>query len=72
MKVVAISNSERAQISFQRARQEGYITFIYHHADPQHTLSPEKFTYVNSDEELVEKINLLKQDPTVQEQVIRW
>jgi hypothetical protein len=72
MKVVVISNMDTALAAFRTARQQGYITFIYNHADPQHTLSDHKFTYVGSDEELVEKINLLKQDPTVQEQVTRW
>jgi len=72
MKVVVISNPASPATSFARARAFGYITFIYHHIDPEHALSPYKFTYVYSDEELNEKIELLKHDVTVQEEILRW
>lgn len=72
MKVVAISNPLSPAVSFAFAKALGYITFIYHHADPKHTLSPHKFTYVHTDEELQEKIQLLAQDVTIQEEVLRW
>jgi hypothetical protein len=72
MKIVVISNPSSPATSFARAKAFGYITFIYHHADPNHTLSPHKFTYVHTDEELKEKIQLLKYDVTVQEEILRW
>ena len=72
MKVVAISNMDTALRAFYEARRQGYITFIYHHADPQHTLSQNKFSYVSSDEELMEKIDFIRQDLTVQEEILRW
>jgi len=72
VKIVVISNPTSPATSFARAKAFGYITFIYQHADPNRTLSPHKFTYVRSDEELMEKIALIKADPTVQEEIIRW
>jgi len=72
MKVVVISNPSSPATAFARARAFGYITFIYEHADPDHVLSPNKFTYVNDDEELKEKLHLLQLDPSVQEEIIRW
>jgi hypothetical protein len=72
MKVVAISNPQEPAALLERAAQEGYVTFIFEHADPAHALSSHKFSYVRSDEELEEKINLLKADPSVVEEVARW
>lgn len=72
MKVVVISHMDTAVAAFRQARQQGCITFIYDHADPLHTLSDHKFMYVRSDEELQEKISLLKADTAVKEQLIRW
>lgn len=72
MKIVAISNPEVASDSFTKAKAFGYITFIYHHADPAHTLSPHKFAYVHTDQELKEKIELLTVDVTAREEILRW
>jgi hypothetical protein len=72
VKIVAISNPTAPAVAFSRARAFGYLTFIYEHADPDHSLSPNKFTYVRSDEELMEKIALVRLDPTVQEEILRW
>lgn len=72
MKIVAISNPDMAEASWLTALHHGYITFIYHHADPAHLLSTNKFIYVSTDEELQEKINLVKLDHTVQEEILRW
>ncbi len=70
MKVVAIS-TENAAERYALARSHGYITFIYEHADPLHRLSDEKFIYVQDDNELVEKINLVRADVTVVDQLLR-
>lgn len=72
MKVIAISNIAEASTAFAEAKKLGYITFIYDHADPEHRLAANKFSYVSSDEELLEKINLLQLDISVQEEVSRW
>lgn len=72
MKVIALSNIATAATAFIEARRLGYITFIYSHADPERSLSPNKFSYVNDDEELVEKINFVKLSKSVQEEIIRW
>lgn len=72
MKIVAISNITDAPTVFAEAKRRGYIAFIYNHADPEHRLATNKFSYVNSDEELLEKINLLRLDKSVQEEVSRW
>lgn len=72
MKIVALSNAETVRESYHEARAQGYIVFIYEHADPLHSLSAEKFVYVLSDEELVEKISLLRADSCAVEEIARW
>ncbi|MBT9137659.1 MAG: hypothetical protein DDT31_00197 [Syntrophomonadaceae bacterium] len=72
MKIVAISNPTLAFDSFTLARAFGYITFIYHYANPTRTLSPHKFAYVHTDEELKEKIELLMADVSAREEILRW
>lgn len=62
MKVIAISSLVDAKDRLEEARTQGYMTFVYHHADPNHTLLNDKFLYVGSDEELREKLHLLKMD----------
>jgi hypothetical protein len=71
MRVVALSNPDTSFVDYMMARNQGYITFIYHHADRQHALCENKFFYVRTDEELMEKINFLEADITVQEEVAR-
>lgn len=69
MKVMAISSKHDTAARLQESQRQGYITFIYHHADPRHELLSDKFLYVRDDEELKEKICLLKADVTVQDQI---
>ena len=71
-RVVAISNPEGAPALFNRARNEGYITFVYRHADPHCELGLKKFLYVDTDAELVEKLDFIHSDITVFEEVLRW
>lgn len=71
MKVVAISSIEGAAELLRESEAQGYLTFIYHHADPEHKLLRDKFLYVDSDQELVEKIMLLKKDVTILHQMKR-
>ena len=72
MKVVVISTGDDTLQRYQAARQQGYITFVYDHADPLRRLAADKFMYVESDEELDEKLRLLRADPTVVDQVLRF
>ncbi len=65
MKFSAISAKDGAAERLHTSLAQGYLTFIYHHADPGHILVRDKFLYVHSDSELVEKINLLKCDFTI-------
>ena len=71
MRVVALSNPDTSLVDYVMAKRQGYITFIYEHADREHALCENKFFYVRTDEELMEKINLLEADITVQEEVSR-
>ena len=64
MKVIAISSPDDVKLKMLLCQHLGYLTFIYHHVDPEHTLLRDKFLYVNNDQELSDKINLLKLDPT--------
>jgi hypothetical protein len=72
VKVVAISNPDGAADLLTKARSNGYITFVYHHADPLGELLSNKFLYVSSDDELMEKLTLLRQDAAVVDEVARW
>jgi hypothetical protein len=64
MKAVAISSTREVRELVEQARAQGYLTFIYHHADPEHALLDDAFLYVYSDEELREKLELLRCDVT--------
>lgn len=72
MKVMVISTKNEAAARYELAKASGYITFVYEHADPLHQLAGDKFMYVASDEELTEKIALVRADVTVAEQVRRF
>ena len=67
MKIVAISSTHDVGALLTESQSHGYITFIYHHADPKHELLSDKFLYVHTDEELLEKLALLKIDVTAQD-----
>lgn len=67
MKIVAISSANDASTLLAESQRQGYLTFVYHHADPQHKLLRDKFMYVHDDAELVEKVNLLKLDFTAKD-----
>ncbi len=71
VKVVAISTEDEAQERFFEAKQQGYVTFVYEHADPLRILTHNKFLYVVGDDELKEKIELLHADPQVVEELRR-
>ena len=71
MRVVVISTQAEPQERLETARQQGYITFIYHHADPFGDFVQSRFLHVHSDTELKEKINLLSADPTLIDEVRR-
>ena len=71
MKVVAISTPEEARERLISARDMGYVTFIYDHVDPKHELLEEGFLYVSSDDELKEKLHLLKMDISTVD-LLRW
>lgn len=72
MKVLVISTQENTELRYLSALEQGYITFVFDHADPEKTLASNKFMYVGSDEELSEKLDLLRADPTVVDQVLRF
>jgi hypothetical protein len=67
MKVTAISSTEGVSDLLVTSQGQGYLTFLYHHADPEHKLLRDKFLYVHDDEELVEKLKLMKLDMTAQD-----
>lgn len=71
IKVVAISTEDEARARYEAARAQGYVTFIYEHADPLQQLATDKFVYVRSDKELSEKIQLLVADRNLIEEVKR-
>ena len=72
MRVVAISTEDEAKQRYEAAKSQGYVTFIYDHADPLHELASNKFVYVSSDRELNEKIQLLQADHSLVEEVMRF
>ncbi len=67
MKVIAISSTTRTPELVKESQAQGYLTFIYHHADPKHELLNDKFMYVHDDEELNEKLQLLRLDFTAKD-----
>ena len=67
MRIAVISTPSGAREVLEQIRGMGYITFMYHHADPKHELLPDKFLYIHSDAELQEKIELLKQDVSIRD-----
>lgn len=50
---------------------KSFVTFVYETADPKRTLGIDSFFYVNSEDEIDEKINLLDADSSTLEEVIR-
>lgn len=72
MRIVAISTEDEAQQRYEAAKSQGYVTFIYEHADPLRLLATNKFVYVSSDRELDEKIQLLRADSSLAEEVMRF
>lgn len=71
MRVVAISTEAETRQRYEAAKAQGYVTFIYEHADPAQVLTDESFMYVRSDDELVEKLALVRADPLVADQLRR-
>lgn len=69
LRAVVISNPEGAGTLLRRAQSEGYVTFVFDHADPDRELGLRKFLYVSSDDELEEKIQLLRADVSIQDEV---
>lgn len=65
MKFAVISNIERAKEILDECRRVNIVPFIFDHADPDHELVNEKFLYVGSDNEINEKVRLLKADFTI-------
>jgi hypothetical protein len=65
MKIAAISNPDGASEALNACQAQGYIVFVYKHADPELLLLRDKFLYVGSDKELDEKIKLLRADFTI-------
>ena len=50
---------------------KSHLTFVYESADPKHTLELDSFFYINSEDELDEKIELLDRDKATLEEAIR-
>lgn len=67
MRYVAISSTDGAEALLLESQRQGYLTFIYHHADPEHLLLRDKFLYVHDDQELADKVRLLKADMTAKD-----
>ena len=67
MKIAVISSAIDAAPRLNENYLRGFITFIYHTADPKHSLLRDKFLYVHDETELNEKVNLLKADVTVRD-----
>ena len=72
MKVVAISTEAEARQRYEAAKAQGYVTFIYDHADPLRVLADNKFVYVSSDKELADKIRLVQADRCLADEVMRF
>lgn len=71
VKVMAISTQVDPKERLEAARREGYVTFIYHHADPKGDIVHSRFLLVHSDTELKEKIALLNEDRSLVDEVRR-
>lgn len=50
---------------------KAFITFVYETADPKHSLGLNSFFYVNSEDEVDEKMELLERDSATLEEAIR-
>ena len=50
---------------------KNHLTFVYENADPKHTLGLDSFFYINSEDELDEKIELLDRDQATLEEARR-
>lgn len=69
MKAVVITNKEEAAFRYEQALAQGYITFIERRADPERRLASNKFVYVDSDQEVLEKIRLIEADCSIVDQL---
>lgn len=69
MRAVVITNEEEAAVRYEQARAQGYITFIADHADPERRLASNKFVYVDSDQEVIEKVRLIEADRSIIDQL---
>lgn len=47
------------------------LTFVYENADPKRSLGLDSFFYINSEDELDDKIDLLDRDQATLEEAIR-
>lgn len=72
MKIAVISNIEDAGTRVTQAKQLGYVTFIYRHADPEKMLGLNKFSYIEDDAELQEKLRLIRADSSLLDEMARW
>lgn len=65
MKINVISTTDNIYARYTQACLDGFITFIYRHADPKEELLSIPFMYVDSDEELNMKIKMLSGDISI-------
>lgn len=71
MKFMAVSTEDNAATALHLAISQGFITFIYEHADPLRRLCSNKFLYVHDDQELKEKMDLVKAEPIILDELSR-
>jgi hypothetical protein len=64
LKFIAISTPHDAAQALKESLSRGYYAFVYKHADPKRELQLDKFLYVDTDAEVIEKMALLKSDIT--------
>lgn len=64
-----ITEFENAAHIIAECKMNGIVPFIFNYIDIDHTLVKDKFLYVNSMEELEEKVALLKADFTLVDQL---
>lgn len=67
MKIAVINSPNEARSLLNDNQHQGFITFIYHVADPEHALLRDKFLYIRDEAELREKVNLLEADVTIRD-----
>lgn len=65
MKINVISTTDDINNRYEQACRDGFITFIYRHADPLEELLSVPFMYVDTDEELDMKIKMLSGDISI-------